>query len=215
LDGYLVVMHFPDPVSVLSHDDLLSLGIGRVIRSHSLLEYRLRNAFQFLASFGEEGEVAKGRLGADRLADGCRLRLQRANLDPTVTTAGTGALEAARAANVMRNLIVHDLWVLDSQTDAEQPSPRWNRFTAERGQSRTVGRPTPTDLNALEDTRSALDRAALRISGLFMALHEVLPGPDQTRHMTGRPRSMPTYLALMNDEFRLEANGDWEITASD
>jgi len=137
-------MGLPDPASVLSHDDLLSLGIGRVIRSHSLLEYRLRNVHHFLADYGTDSDVAGGPPGAERLADSCRLRLKRAKLSPSLTAAGDGEVAAARTANVLRNRIVHDLWLLDPRSDADQ-SPRWSRFGAERRQSDRVadgtGRP--------------------------------------------------------------------------
>lgn len=103
---------------MLSHDDLLSLGIGRVIRSHSLLEYRLRNVHHFLADYGTDSDVAGGPPGAERLADSCRLRLKK--LSPSLTAAGDSALAAARTANVLRNRIVHDLWLLDPRSDADQ-----------------------------------------------------------------------------------------------
>jgi hypothetical protein len=205
-------MGLPDPASALNHDDLLSLGIGRVIRSHSLLEYRLRNVYQVLAAYGTDSDVAGGPPGAERLVDSCRRRLKRAELDPSLTAAGSRALEAARKANALRNGIVHDLWLLDPRKDADQ-SPRWNRLGAKRGQSPTMTRTAPGDLDTVEEARLALDRAGVRISGLFMALHEVLPSRHVSAPTQRGASSLPTYVALMEDQFHLEANGVWEVSA--
>jgi len=209
---YLVAMDSSDPASPLSHDDLLSLSIGRAIRAHALLEYRLRNVHEALDDPGPDGGVAAGLLGADRLVSGCLVMLRRATVTREITEAGEGSLRAAREANALRNRIVHDLWLLDPRSEVGD-SPRWNTFRARRDQRGAVARPGPSDIGSVEDARTELERTGVRLSGLFMALHEVLPRFQEARKPRGWTSGLPTYLALMRGHFRLEPNGDWEISS--
>ena len=68
----------------------------------------------------------------------------------------------------------------------------------------------PRDLQSVAEAHTQLVRARLRVSGLFMALHAVQsPGEDR---QTERVIEIARYMALMNDNFILEDNGD--ITVS-
>jgi hypothetical protein len=201
-------MQSPDPASSLSDDDLLSLSIGRVARAHARVEYGLRNVHEALDTPRSTDTVAAGFVGADRLANDCMLR--RADLSRKLTESGERSLKAAQEANVLRNGIVHDLWLLESGGE-DDVNPRWNTFGAARGRTGTVVRPAPSDIQTVEDARTALNLAAVRVSGLFMALHEVLPRYEGSPRRRGRTRGLPTYLALMDGNFRLAQNGDWEI----
>ena len=136
--------------------------------------------------------------------------MRRADLSPELTESGERSLKAAQEANVLRNGIVHDLWLLESGSD-DDVIPRWNTFGATRGRTGTVARPAPSDIQTVEDARTALDLAAVRVSGLFMALHEVLPRYEESPRRRGRTSSLPTYLALMDGNFRLAQNRDWEV----
>ena len=170
---YLVVMESPDLGSTLSDDDLLSLTIGRVVRAHARVEYALRNVHEALGAPNSTDNVAAGFVGAERLAAECTLRLRRANLPLELTDYGERSLAAAQEANVLRNGIVHDLWMVESGSEGDA-KPRWNTLGATRCRPGTAIRPEPSDIQTVEDARSALARAAVRLSGLFMALHEVL-----------------------------------------
>ena len=206
---YVIVMEPPDPTSVLSDDDLLSLSIGRVVRAHSRVEYGLRNVHEALDTHSSIENVAAGFVGADQLANDCIMRLRRADLSRELTESGERSLKAAQEANVRRNAIVHDLWLLDSGRE-DDVSPRWNTIGATRGRTGSVARLGPSDVQTLEDARTALDRAAVRVSGLFMALHEFLPRYEEPRRR-GWTSELPRYLALMDGHFRLAQNGDWEV----
>ena len=205
-------MDSSDPASLLSHDDQLSLSIGQAIRAHALLEYRLRNVHEALGAPDAEGGVAAGLLGADRLVSSCLALLRRANVTREITEAGEGSLKGARDANALRNRIVHDLWLFDPHSEAGEP-PRWNTFRARPDQRGTVARPGPSDVRSVEDARTELERTGVRVSGLFMALHEVLPRHQDARKPRGWTSGLPTYLALMRGHFRLAPNGDWEISS--
>jgi len=203
-------MESPDPASTLSDDDLLSLSIGRVVRAHARVEYGLRNVHEALDTPSSIDNVAAGFVGADRLVNDCMLRLRRADLSRELTESGERSLKAAQEANVLRNGIVHDLWLLESGSE-DDVNPRWNTFGATRGRTGTVARPAPSDIQTVEDARTALDLAAVRVSGLFMALHAVLPRYEESPRRRGRTSGLPTYLALMDGNFRLAQNGDWEV----
>ena len=127
-----------------------------------------------------------------------------------ITESGERALEAARAATLLRNGIVHDLWLLESESNDEMGA-RWNTFGASRGRTGTVTGPGPGGKETVEAARAALDRAVVRVSGLFMALHEVLPRFEESPNRSESVSGLPTYVALMDGDFRLTRNGDWEL----
>lgn len=204
--GYFGVVEPNDPTSSLNDNDLLSLSIGRVVRAHSRVEYGLRNVREAL----DTGTQVGGFVGAEQLVKECSTRLRLVDLSPEVMLAGERSLEAARASNALRNTTVHDLWLLESDRNYEE-SARWNTVGAARGRTGNVTRPGPRDIQSLEDVRTALDRAALRISGLFMALHEALPRYQELIRPKGWTSNMPRYLALMNDQFDLDQEGNWEV----
>lgn len=195
-----------DPTSSLSDDDLLSLSIGRVVRAHSRLEYGLRNVREALDTDTQTG----GFVGAEQLAKECSTRLRLVDLRPEVMLAGERSLEAARASNALRNTTVHDLWMLDLDRNYEE-SARWNTVGAARGRTGNATRPKPRDIQSVEGVRTALERAALRVSGLFMALHEALPRYQDLTRPKGWMSNMPRYLALMNDQFDIDNDGNWEV----
>ena len=202
-------MESPDLASTLSDDDLLSLSIGRVVRAHARVEYGLRNVHEALSTPNPTDNVTAGFVGADRLVNDCTLRLRRADLTRELTESGERSLAAAQEANVLRNGIVHDLWLLGSGSE-DDVKPRWNMLGATRGRTGTVTRPGPRDIQSVDDARTTLDRAAVRVSGLFMALHEVLPRYAEPRRR-GWTSELPRYLALMDGHFHVAPNGDWEV----
>jgi hypothetical protein len=69
---------------------------------------------------------------------------------------------------------------------------------------------TPRDLDTVISAHTTLVRSRLRVSGLFMALHQLLPWLSHGRGLHPGPE-LATYVALMRDRFTLEPNGDFEI----
>lgn len=199
--------------SSLTEDDLLSLSIGRLVRAHARVEYGLRNVHDVLADAGGLRTGTSGFLGADRLSNDCVLRLKRGDISPELVQAGEQALRAAQEANSTRNSIVHDLWLMDGER-SENGHPQWHAFGATRGAAGTVARSAPGNIQTVDDARAALERASVRISGLFMALHAVLPRYAAPHAYPESGTALSTYYALMNDQFRLESNGDWTVTAA-
>ena len=79
-----------------------------------------------------------------------------------------------------------------------------------RAGHRAESRERIKDLETVVDAHNELSRSRLRVSGLFMTLHEVMPHG----HAAVRPNAeseLPRYIAMMNDQFTVAANGDAEI----
>ena len=55
-----------------------------------------------------------------------------------------------------------------------------------------------------------LSRVRLRVSGLFMALHEAMP-PGHTAGLPKAESELPRYIAMMNDQFTVADNGDVKV----
>lgn len=87
---------------------------------------------------------------------------------------------------------------------------RWNSFYGTRGHREMVVRAEAIDVEAIEEVRRALQRAAVRMSGLFMALHAVLPRFEDQRRGRDNVSNLPTYLDLMAGRFILLPDGRWE-----
>jgi len=87
---------------------------------------------------------------------------------------------------------------------------QWTSFYGTRGQRGTVARTDLLDVQSVRDVHEALQRAAVRLSGLFMALHAVLP-QLRDRNRAGVDTSLPTYRELMTDRFTLLPDGGWKL----
>lgn len=195
----------PGPVSALSDEDELSLWVGRVAREHALLEYGLSNVHGMLDA-PEEG-VAASSVGG--LVRQCRRLLNSSSLQADIVHAGRGALTAASAATTLRNRVIHDMWLPNPLRGESEPA-RWNTFRRSTEQVATYVAGTPEALETVVDAHNKLSRSRIRVSGLFMSLHEAMPHG----HTAGRPNAeseLPRYVAMMNDQFTVAANGDVEI----
>lgn len=76
----------------LNDDDVLSLWVGRVARTHALLEYNVDNVHRFLVR--QVGHVPgnKSVKGFDQLVSECRKLLQQSDAGPEIVTSGDTAL---------------------------------------------------------------------------------------------------------------------------
>jgi hypothetical protein len=202
-------MGSPDPASILSDDDQLSLWVGRVARVHALLEYKLSNVHGALRPPDTSSVRNSVPLSVDQLVAECRRLLKTSQLSGEVIAAGTQALTAAKGANALRNRMVHDIWLPGSQSAHEQ-APSWSSFQRLQGEMKPYALSTPRDLDTVISAHSTLVRSRLRVSGLFMALHQLLPWLSHGRGPHPGP-GLATYVALMRDRFTLEPNGDFEI----
>jgi hypothetical protein len=197
----------PGPVSALSDDDNLSLWVGRVAREHALLEYALSNVHRLL-DVSNDG-VAPSSVGGLILQ--CRRLLQRTDLNAEIVRGGCEALQAAAAATAIRNRVVHDMWLPDPSRAESEPA-RWNAFRRSVQLTESYSGGTVEDLQTVVDGYNSLSRSRPRVSGLFMALHEVMP----TGFGEAPPRTseLPRYIAMMEDRFTVAANGDIEVDPS-
>lgn len=197
------------PAPSLEDQDVLSLWVGRVARVHALLEYNLSNVHAALRP--PDADVhSSAPLGVDSLITSCRSRLTEAKLGDEIATAGYEALSAAKEANAQRNRIVHDIWLLDSQAEV-RPLSTWTTFGRSSRERSPYDLPAPRTLESVCDAHTMLVRSRVRTSGLFMALHEVLPWLSAARRLPSAKSELPRYIAMMEGRFTLEPNGDVEI----
>lgn len=193
----------------MNDDDTLSLWVGRVARTHALLEYDVDNVHRFLARRAGHGPGSTSAKGFDQLVSECRRLLRGSDADQEVATSGDAALLAAKKATGFRNRVVHDMWLLDPLREDWEP-PRWNTFHRLSDVQESYNSPDSRDLTMVVDTHNLLMRTRMRVSGLFMALHDTWPA-GHSRAETGA-ETMARYVALMTDRFILHPNGDFDVS---
>lgn len=195
----------------LNSDDALSLWVGRVARTHALLEYNLDNVYRFLGRQAGRATGSTSVTGFDQLVTECRKLLRKSHASQEVVTSGEIALLAAREATSLRNRVVHDMWLPDPLGEGIEP-PRWNTFQRLSDMAESYSSAASRDLTMVVDTHALLVRTRLRVSGLFMALHATWPTELSGVDAASADGNMATYVALMTDRFVLHPNGDFDVT---
>ncbi len=149
--------------------------------------------------------------GFDQLVSECRKLLRQSDAGREILTSGDTALLAARKATVLRNRVVHDMWLLDPLREDWEP-PRWNTFQRLSDVQESYDSASSQDLTMVVDTHTLLMRTRMRLSGLFMALHATWPADRARVEGSSRGDTMAGYVSLMTDRFILHANGDFDVT---
>lgn len=194
----------------LSADDALSLWVGRVARTHAFLEYGVNNVHRVLVRASGRQPVEKSVKGFDQLVTECSGLLRKADFGQDILAAGGSALSAAKDATGMRNRIVHDMWLPDHLAD-ESEQPRWNTFRRSGDLREGYSSATSQDLSIVIDAHQVLVRTRLRVSGLFMALHQLRPEGRSRAEGPLDEEAKARYIALMTDRFFLHPNGDFDV----
>lgn len=200
-----------DHEPVLSDDDVLSLWVGRVARTHALLEYDVDNVYRFLARRVGHVPGRKSVKGFDQLVRESRELLQRSGAGREILTSGDAALLAAREATGLRNRVVHDMWLADPLREDWEP-PRWNTLHRLSDWQESYSSASSQGLRMVVDTHTLLTRTRVRVSGLFMALHATWPAGSGSAGGSLSEDAMARYVALTTDRFVLHANGDFDVT---
>jgi len=200
-----------DHERTLNDDDVLSLWVGRVARTHALLEYNVDNVHRFLARRVGHAPGEKSVKGFDQLVRECRNLLQRSDVSREILSSGDTALLAAREATGFRNRVVHDMWLLDPLREDWEP-PRWNTFHRLNDVQESYNSANSQDLTMVVDAHTLLMRTRMRVSGLFMALHATWPADRARVEGSSGGDTMARYVALMTDRFILHADGDFDVT---
>lgn len=195
----------------LNDDDVLSLWVGRVARTHALLEYNVDNVHRLLARQVGHAPGSNSMKGFDQLVSACRKLLKQSGAGREILTSGDTALLAARKATGFRNRVVHDMWLSDGRREDWEP-PRWSTFRRMSDLQESYNSANPEDLTTVVDTHALLMRTRMRVSGLFMALHATWPTGDARAAGSPGDDTMARYVALMTDRFVLHANGDFHLT---
>jgi len=200
-----------DHERILDDDDVLSLWVGRVARTHALLEYDVDNVHRCLARQFGHVPGSKSVKGFDQLVSECRNLLRQSDAGQEILTSGDTALVAARQATGLRNRVLHDMWLSDPLRENWEP-PRWNTFQRLSDLDQSYNTANSQDLTMVVDTRILLARTRMRVSGLVMALHATWPAGRAPLERAKGEDNMARYVALMTDSFILHANGDFEVT---
>lgn len=195
--------------SALSEDDTLSLWVGRVARTHALLEYNVSSVHHFLLRRAGQEVDGTSMKGFDQTVTEAIGLLRRSDLGEDIVASGVVALRSARQATSRRNRVVHDMWLPAPSEDGSAP-PRFSTFRRQGSSSEHYTFVGPEDLSTIVGAHALLVRARMRVSGLFMALHSRWPDPDDRGSV--RDDNVERYIALMNDRFVLHPNGDFDIT---
>lgn len=194
----------------LSDDDALSLWVGRVARTHAHLEYDVDNVHRFLVRQNGHSPDSKTVKGFDQLVSECRNLLRGSSADREIQMSGDAALLAAKQASVLRNRVVHDMWLPDPLRNDWEP-PRWNTFRRLGDLQGSYTSAILQDLTTVVDAHAVLIRTRMRVSGLFMALHAIWPAGRNSGERSSTSDSVARYVALMADRFTLHANGDFDV----
>ncbi len=194
----------------LNDDDLLSLWVGRVARTHALLEYGVDNVYRLMACHSGQVSARQATIGMDQLTQECRTLLKASDVGVDIAAAGDAALKAAREATAKRNRVVHDMWL--PAREAQDGRPNWATFRRSGDLTESYSAGVLQALSVVVDTHALLVRTRLRVSGLFMALHVVWPARGARGGESPTPeRVLPEFIALMTDRFVLHENGDYDI----
>lgn len=181
--------------------DDLSLWIGRVVRSHAMLEYQADLIHRFICAHVDEQRQRKSVVSLDQVIADCRRRVQSAaDLQPDLRKAGVEALLAARGASNARNRVAHDMWLPHRVPEADETTT-WAVFQRTGDPASSYAAATRRELDEVIEAHFRIERTRVRLSGLFMALHAIW-------ELGGDTSLVPRYIAMMTDQFHLAANGD-------
>lgn len=187
-------------------ENALSLGIGRVARSHVRLDHALRNVHSSLTAPGL-AIYLQASLSTDRLVEDCKVMIKAARFDNTeIVDASMLALDAAKESNKVRNRVVHDMWM--RTPDHPPETPQWHTYRVQRGQ---LGMQSDhaRDIGYIESALDQLQRANTRIFALGWAVREVLPFYAGGLR---RPQDLPEWIAIMRDQFIHTPDGGIKAT---
>ena len=184
----------------MSRDDALSLWIGRVVRSHALLEYEVDLVHRLICTHTRRPREWTSVVSLDQVIADTRKRLRALDLREGIRAAGDEALRAAKAASDLRNRVAHDIW-LPSHETADVEAEQWNVFQRSGDPTRSYAEATRRPLEDVVSAHLVVERTRVRLSGLFMSLHASWTATDDAS-------AVPLYIAMMKDRFELRANGD-------
>ena len=200
----------------MNPEDELCLWIGRVARAHVQLDMALRSVHQTLATPGLGVHLTNRITSTSILVDDCRSMLASALLDTRVQQAAEATLQAAKDANVVRNRVVHDMWLRDVALDDDEP-PQWMVHRNVKGQLHPVEADAPRDVTFVAQATEQLARAGLRARAITWALWEVLPYfqgamgpvPDGVGHDEDSRGELASWVAVMENRFSLHSDGSF------
>ena len=123
-----MMLAMPDGQDALSHDDRLSLEVGRVARAGVQLESALRGAFLQLCGFASPAAALLDTTWrVPELIGGIRRMSTRIAWGEVGVTAVEAAMKAADEANTARNRVVHDMW-MPRTDETGTPTGEWTRL---------------------------------------------------------------------------------------
>lgn len=136
--------------------------------------------------------------------------LRKSRVPDDVIEGGTLALDAAMRANVLRNEVVHDMWIREEGDVNAAGMPQWRTHRRKAGEVHMTPIDVPRDLGFLDDAQTAMLRAIWRVSALDWALWATLPA-FQGAMPGALPKELARNLAMMRDDFVLNEDGSARV----
>ncbi len=153
-----------DAIAALAPMDRLTFLIGSVSRADVWLEFQLRQLW--MSRVGASYAIYLVPNTFELLVQQCVVLFkENTDCDERVRRAADDALQAARAAHVERNRVIHDMWLPNIEQGQVSDPETFVRQQALKHQP--SGKAVLKTLQDVEDTLVALQRAGHRISCLI------------------------------------------------
>jgi hypothetical protein len=201
-------MSEPDPqrerkLADLSLHDRLLHGIGRVAQAQVDVEITLRILYVQLTLPSPGAYLVGNRRSIRQLVEDCRVMLANTELPEYVKTAGRAALDDTLAADELRNRVVHDRWLRDTD------DPSGMAYQRQRIAKGTIGfKGEASDLGYVDKAEESLRRVQIRIQALYMLATNLMLLPAE---VAAQPLLGEQELREIRGEFDLLPNGGYRM----
>jgi hypothetical protein len=193
--------------------DALCLWIGRVAQAHVHLDNRLRWVHQSLLTPSLGVYLTNQITSTEALVEDCRLMMPKADLPDHLASAAEEVFKEVRAANRVRNRVVHDMWLTAVAEQGQSgDGVRWVGLQSKRGELNSRSFDPPRDLTFASDAWNQINRVSLRVFATNWVLRMVLPfyrgawvDEDPERY----DRQVADNVAVMRDRFTLNDDGSF------
>jgi hypothetical protein len=201
-------MSEPDPqrerkLAELPLRDRLLHGIGRVAQAQVDVEITLRILYVQLTLPSPGAYLVGSRRSIRQLVEDCRVMLANTELPEHVKTAGRAALDDTLAADELRNRVVHDRWLQDTD------DPSGMAYQRQRIAKGTIGfKGEASDLGYVDKAEESLRRVQIRIQALYVLATNLMLLPAE---VAAQPLLGEQELREIRGEFDLLPNGGYRI----
>ena len=205
--------HVGMTVENLEPYDALCLWIGRVAQAHVHLDNRLRRVHQSLLAPSLGVYLTNQITSTEVLVEDCRLMMPKADIPDHLMSATEEVFKEVRAANRVRNRVVHDMWLnVVTEEDQSGEGVRWWGFQHKRGELTSRSVDPPRDLTFASDAWNQINRVSVRVLATDWAMRLMLPfyrGSWGDAHPQRESEDLAVWVAVMRDRFTMNDDGSF------